>query len=228
MLGPEGITRGILANLTELVPQELVKLRAAMSTETETVTKDDLPDVAEWIPYFQESLVSIEEFPVVMIHIQDTDGEYSNEQTDRDGFGDEYEFRYRGRVYVIVLGESEGDAALRSMRTTVAIRSALLRRTRLYSSEAESARLEKSTIQESFDQVMGDPKRGEWLAASYVSFTAKSSEVVTQYTEPDPEFTPARILYRVTRSPHEGPLVVPGPEDPPPFAEAPRPPQNTA
>lgn len=220
MLGPEGITRGILANLTELLPQELEKLRAAMSTPAETVTVDDLPEVAELIPYFQQNLVSIEDFPVVMIHIQDTDGNYSNDNTERDGGSDEYDFRYRGRVYVIVLGESEGDATLRSMRTTVAVRSALLRRTRLYSSEHESARLERLSIQETFDQVMGDPKKSAFLAASYISFEATSSELVTQYTGPDPTLTPSNILYRVTRTPHEGPMIVPGPEDPPAFSEA--------
>jgi len=227
MLGPEGITRGIYRNLDELLPQELLKLRAALSAIGDPVTVDELPEVEDIVPYFQENLISIERFPLLMIHVQDTDGEYSNRVTERDGFADEYSFRYRGRVYVIVLGNSEGEAALLSQRMTVAVRSALLRRTKLYTSEHESAALEKLSIQEVFDQVMAAPDRSEYLAASYVSFAATSNELVTTFTEPDPTLTPSRVLYRVTRSPHDGPLIVPDPEGPPPYTEVTRPPTNT-
>lgn len=200
MLGPEGVARSLVGRLVERVPAKLAEIRTRLGVDAH-----ELPNL-DAVYATEIDVLAITNFPCMAVVEYDTTGRLGNRQLDIDSVYDEYQYRYRMRVFVWGMANGHVETDLLRKRMILAAREVLLTDKILHNDDAggQYAETDAGTLRESFSDI-GERAERQFLGNAYLEF-----EVVTQerlYVQVAPA-EPAAIFTGLTAvgldEPHAG------------------------
>jgi hypothetical protein len=173
MLGPEGVARALVGRLHERLPDKLAEIRARLG-----VTAYELPDVlADNIHPTEADVLAIGQYPCIAVVEYDTSGRLGNQQTDLDAGHEEYQYKYRMRIYAFGMADGYVETDLLRKRLILAIREILLQDKVVHNDVAggQYAEVDSNTLRESFSDV-GSVEESQLLAGGYIEVEIASQE----------------------------------------------------
>lgn len=173
MIGPEGVARSVAGRLRDKLPAKVVELRARYQAPAR-----EFPDISpENIHPTERDVIGMGQFPAVLVSMLDNVSRTgSNRVTEATGEWDEYEYRYRVRVWLYVTGDDYGPTALARMRLLLGIREALISDRVLGRYGEDRVDLDHHSLRESFDEGLVADDAGKLLGVAAVEFEVKTTE----------------------------------------------------
>ncbi|MFT4471702.1 hypothetical protein ACMX2H_17515 [Arthrobacter sulfonylureivorans] len=188
MLGHEGVVRSFVTSAQHRLPAVIERLRTYLNTIEGTEPADELtlpvPEAENIHPTYV-NLVSVGDFPAIMVTVEDTEIRNATRMISADGFWNEYEFRYPLRVLLYTMGGDgqHGLVELQRQRLMLALRTLALQYPVLFDDGEESAQIVPETIRENFTggEYDGD---NNLLLESYIRFEVLTRERLQIAPEP--------------------------------------------
>jgi hypothetical protein len=193
MLGAEGVSTAIKDKAEAAMPAKLAQLRARYSADEWTI-----PAPAS-LYSTNKDILSIEQFPSIIVTTVDTTGRIGNRQLGGDGVRDVYQYKYRMRIFVYVTGRDDEATDLLRQRYVLAAREVLLTNKILVDAGGQYAALDPNTVKESYSDVAADEAQ-MLLAGAYLEFEVTTSESLAAYPVPFPG--EAEVIPSVDVLPH--------------------------
>lgn len=191
MLGPEGIARALVGRMHQRLPDKLAELRARLG-----VTEYELPDVlADNIHPTEVDVLAIGQYPCIAVVEYDTSGRLGNQQTDMDAGYEEYQYRYRMRLFAFGMADGYVETDLLRKRLILAIREILLQDKIMHDdvTGGQYAEVDLNTIRESFSDV-GAVTESQLLGGGYIELEIVSQERLKWRNAPFSDVPPAMTV----------------------------------
>lgn len=177
MLGPEGVSRALIARLVAEYPAVVAAFRTRYAAAPE-----DIPDILRVYPA-ERDVLSIESFPAVFVTESETTGKLDTRQLDATGESDLYSFRYRKRIFIFVTGDATDALDLLRKRLILATREILLTNKILYNTGGQYAVIDGNTVKESFSDTVAD-NANQFLSGAYIELEVVTEEVLAAFPAP--------------------------------------------
>lgn len=174
VLGAEGVSTAIVKKIRAHAPGKITQLRTRYKADKAT-----LPMPAS-LYSTDKDVLSIEAYPTIICTTVDTTGRIGNRQLSSDGEVDEYQYKYRMRIFVYVTGTDHADTDLLRKRFVLAVKEILLTNLILVDGDGQYALMEPNSIKESYSDV-GANEAKQLLAGAYLEFEVTTSESLDAY-----------------------------------------------
>lgn len=177
MIGPEGVARLLTQRLRETVPAKVTELQNRYS-----VTARELPGPSTDCIYpTVRDVVAIGKFPCMMVSVVDNVGRAAvTRLTEATGEFDEYEYRYRVRIFQYVTGDDYEPTALERMRLMLAVREVLLYNKIMGPLNGDTVTIDDLSFRESFDEGLATINTSKLMGASMMELEIKTVERLYQ------------------------------------------------